>query len=351
MENLIGSEFGKWKVIGMDTKKYNTRGTRYICECECGTIKSVRATYLRTGKSTSCGCSKKIDLSGQKFGKLTVLETLYNYNGKNRATYKCKCECGNIVYISSNSIHRQQSCGCSRRIDSMFGQRFGKLIVTEMLYDYKKNGETYCKCDCDCGNTLIIRANGLKTGNTTSCGCITSPSLIGKKFGRLTVVEEIQDSTPQRLWKCKCDCGRYTNVYSYTLTSGHTKSCGCLRSESVSHGETLIAQILKENDIEFEKEKTFSNCIGTGGKVLRFDFYLPEYNTLIEYDGMQHFQPVEYFGGEEKFKKQQANDDTKNVYCIENAINLIRIPYTHSDEQIKKDILCIIQNPVTTTAV
>lgn len=198
---------------------------------------------------------------------------------------------------------------------------------------------------------MIIRANGLKTGNTTSCGCITSPSLIGKKFGRLTVVEEIQDSTPQRLWKCKCDCGRYTNVYSYTLTSGHTKSCGCLRSESVSHGETLIAQILKENDIEFEKEKTFSNCIGTGGKVLRFDFYLPEYNTLIEYDGMQHFQPVEYFGGEEKFKKQQANDDTKNVYCIENAINLIRIPYTHSDEQIKKDILCIIQNPVTTTAV
>ena len=58
-----------------------------------------------------------------------------------------------------------------------------------------------------------------------------------------------------------------------------------------------------------------------------FDFYLPDYNICIEYDGEEHFQPVEFFGGEEKFQRRIENDEIKNNYCKNNNIKLIRIPY------------------------
>ena len=349
VEDLTGKQFGLWTVLKRDEEKYNTRDIRWICRCECGTIKSVLGKYLKSGKSISCGCSKKKDLTGQRFGKLTVLESLYNYNGYNRATYKCKCDCGNIVYINSCEIYKRKTCGCNYKDvrKDYTGQKFGKLTVIKMLYNYK-NGQTYCKCKCDCGNEYITRMNGLITGNTSSCGCIHSPNLIGQKFGRLTVIKELESNTSQRLWLCKCDCGNEVKVHSYTLTSGHTQSCGCLRSESVSKFEVFISDILSENHILFYREYGFNNCKGVGNKKLRFDFYLPDYNTLIEYDGAQHFKPIEYFGGEEKYNILKSNDEIKNEYCKIHKINLIRIPYTFSESEVKGIILNIIQNPVTT---
>ena len=62
-------------------------------------------------------------------------------------------------------------------------------------------------------------------------------------------------------------------------------------------------------------------------KRLRFDFYLPEYNTCIEYDGRQHFTPVEVFGGEEGYFKTKKRDGIKNKYCKDNNIGSLRIPY------------------------
>lgn len=299
----------------------------------------------------SCGCSKKVDLTGQRFGKLTVVETIYNYNGYNRATYKCKCDCGNTVYIKSAEIYKRKSCGCSHidaRIDYV-GQKFGKLTVLEMLYSYKNN-QTYAKCKCDCGNEYITRADGLVTENTTSCGCIHPPSLIGNKYGKLTVIEEVLNDTSQKMWKCKCECGNDVVLTSHVLTSEHTQSCGCLRSESVSLFEVFIADILKEHQILYHKEYGFDDCKGIGGKKLRFDFYLPDFNVLVEYDGEQHFKPIEYFGGEESFNVLKQNDVIKNEYCKKHKINLIRIPYTLSKDEVKDAIFNIIQNPVTTTA-
>lgn len=133
------------------------------------------------------------------------------------------------------------------------------------------------------------------------------------------------------------------------MTSGNTQSCGCLRNESVSKFEIFISDILSKSHILFYKEYGFNDCKGVGNKKLRFDFYLPDYNTLIEYDGEQHFKPIEYFGGEEKYNILKNNDEIKNKYCKTHKINLIRIPYTFSENEVKKIILSIIQSPVTTT--
>lgn len=350
MEDLTGKQFGKWKVLQRDTNKYKTRNIRWICECECGTIKSVLGKNLLNGESTSCGCSLKVDCTGRRYGKLTVLETLYNYKGNKRAVCKCLCECGNISYIKAAELPKRKTCGCSKepvvggKIKDITGQTFGKLTVLEIIPRYK-NHEAYCKCICECGTEVMVRKTALVTGNTKSCGCISSPSLLGQRFGRLTVVEEVPSDTRQRKWKCLCDCGCYNTLTTHTLTSGHTLSCGCIRSNNVSTREQYISDYLKKQNIAYEKEYVFDDCRGKRGYPLRFDFYLPDYKTLIEYDGAQHYRPIDYFGGEEAFIRLKENDEVKNKYCIDNNLNLKRIPYTYSFQEIDNVINEIIQIP------
>lgn len=352
--DLSGKKFGSWKVLCRDLGRYKTRGIRWVCQCDCGTVRSVLGKYLRNGNSLSCGCANKAILGKQRFGKLTVLETIYGYKNNNRATYKCLCDCGNTIYVYGSTVRKMKSCGCSRDdnytpyLDIMHKQ-FGKLLVKDVIRNYKNTHITYCKCQCDCGNVIYTRRNGLLSGNTKSCGCVHSPSLIGKTFGRLTVVKI--DNTTQKLWVCRCSCGNQVKLTSYQLTSGHTKSCGCLRSESNSSGEILVSQILAKQNIRFKKEKSFDDCRGKSGYKLRFDFYLPDYNACIEYDGFQHFSPVPYFGGKDKFGILNQNDEIKNYYCKVHSINLIRIPYTLKKDEIEKIIKNNIQNPVTTTVV
>ena len=72
-------------------------------------------------------------------------------------------------------------------------------------------------------------------------------------------------------------------------------------------------------------------------KELRFDFYLPKLNICIEYDGEQHFRPVEFYGGEEKFKIQKSRDLIKSNYCNLNNIKLIRISYKDDIKNKIKD--------------
>jgi len=82
---------------------------------------------------------------------------------------------------------------------------------------------------------------------------------------------------------------------------------------------------LKEKNISYVTQKTFKDCKNRG--FLKFDFYLPELNKCIEFDGIQHFKSFNFFGGEDKLKETQKRDDIKNQFCINNNINLIRIPY------------------------
>ena len=348
MEDLIGMVFGQWTVLERDkNKSYNTRDKRWICMCACGTQKSVLGKYLKNGKSTSCGCSKKVDLVGEKFEKLLVLETLYNYDGSKRAVYRCKCDCGNEIYIGIEALRRQKSCGCARFIDRV-GEKYGKLTIVEMLYGYK-DGQTYCRCECDCGNTnYITRVDGLLTGNTKSCGCIHSPSLIGQRFGLLVVNKEVNSESNQRMWECQCDCGNIIYRTSHELKRFY--SCGCLQNKSMM--EVFVKSVLDDCGIECVPQKRFNDCRDVFP--LPFDFYLPKYNVCIECDGIQHFEPIEHFGGEEQFKIRQQHDQIKTNYCLSNNIQLIRLPYTLSNEDIKNTILNtieILENPVTTTAV
>lgn len=100
----------------------------------------------------------------------------------------------------------------------------------------------------------------------------------------------------------------------------------CKLCKNSSKGESKIENILIENKVKYIREKTFVDCRGIK-RPLPFDFYLPDYNICIEFDGIQHYKPVERFGGIEGFNEIVKNDNIKNNYCLLNNIKLIRISY------------------------
>lgn len=122
------------------------------------------------------------------------------------------------------------------------GQRFGRLTVQGFSHT-DLHGHSMWSCLCDCGNTIVTRSSLLLDGRTKSCGCIRlekfdilSP---GQRFGRLTVLRRAEKNRRGRnLWLCSCACGNTVSVETYALTSGNTQSCGCLRQELSSHRST-----------------------------------------------------------------------------------------------------------------
>lgn len=116
--DLCGSSFGRLRVL---EKAPSTGGqAEWICKCECGRITKVKGGHLRSGAIQSCGCynkdriteSKVVDLTGKKFGKLTVIERVGSRNG--RSVWKCLCDCGNYIetYASYLTTNDTRSCGC-----------------------------------------------------------------------------------------------------------------------------------------------------------------------------------------------------------------------------------------------
>ena len=106
--------------------------------------------------------------------------------------------------------------------------------------------------------------------------------------------------------------------------SNHKGRSGCPRCTE-SKGEREIRNLLIDKDIDFNQEHSFDDCKNI--LPLRFDFYLPEHNVCIEYQGRQHYEPVDFFGGVSGFENQQYLDKIKEGYCIDNNIQLLKIRY------------------------
>lgn len=289
---------------------------------------------------------KIIDLTGQKFGKLSVLEITSERRNR-QVVWKCQCDCGNITYVVSQSLRtgHTQSCGCSqkeKRAEDLSNQKFGKLLVLERNFEKKSNNRTaYWNCQCECGNIRIVDASSLRKGLITQCQTCAllnkkprdPNSYIGPKkdhtnerFGKLVAIKNTNETKRGKcVWECKCDCGNIVYVDSNSLVSGNTQSCGCLKSK----GEQAILSLLQQNNIKFYQQYSFSDCLSPKGYPLLFDFAIIDKNNqikyLIEYDGIQHEKQIDFFGGEDEFNYLQECDTIKDNYAEFNKIKLIRI--------------------------
>lgn len=272
-------------------------GWKGLYQCSCGNQKLIRNSDVNSGKTKSCGCLRKRVLSQIKSADLTnktfgYWDVLYRVEGKtgHGSIWHCRCKkCGTEKDIPySNLVEgKSKSCGCLRKeilSDDLTNQRFGSLIAKEPLYDYPKQcseESTYWRCDCDCGNSFITTAHRLKSGNTQSCGCL------------------------------------------------------------VSKGENKIKELLSSMGIAFIPQYTFNDLADKA--LLKFDFYLPELNILIEYQGEQHYKSVKKWGGEKSFEDRIKKDNMKRDYCNKKNIRLIEIPYWDYNELCKEKLLKLLQ--------
>lgn len=187
------------------------------------------------------------DITGERFGRLTVIGRTHNI--KNYTAWLCKCDCGNYKIVTTSGLKSGDyvSCGCKRKElntpHDIKGKRFGRLTAIELSNKRSKSGEAYWRCKCDCGNITEVRKSKLSSGETKSCGCLAREltserqskrglNLTGKRFGRLVAIKPTGKKTPEgRVWYCECDCGGSIETTARSLNSGRTTSCGCKQRE------------------------------------------------------------------------------------------------------------------------
>lgn len=222
------------------------------------------------------------------------------------------------------------------------GMRFGDWEVIERDYNpTSKQHSTFWFCKCHrCGKVYSVSRDGLVSGKSSCCNHCKGEKIRqkaeergltswhkGDRFGLLKIIESAESKSGHSYVKCKCDCGNIVNVrVEHLKGQSHSKtiSCGCT---SKSSGEIKITQLLEQANIEFQEQYRFKDF----NLSAPFDFAIFQNNKLlgiIEYDGEQHFIPIDIWGGEEGLKLQQERDERKNKWCKENNIKLIRIPYT-----------------------
>jgi very-short-patch-repair endonuclease/predicted transcriptional regulator len=175
-------------------------------------------------------------------------------------------------------------------------------------------------------------------GHLSGKGCRTCSG-----YKKLTTEDFVKKSND--IHECKYDYSLvdYKNHYGkvsiicpehgiYNQGSGsHLAGVGCPNCNE-SKGEKKINSWLLDREIVFKRQKAFKNC--KYKRQMYFDFYLPEYNLCIEFDGKQHFEAIEFFGGETGLIENKKRDNIKNKFCNKHNINILRISY--KDDVIKK---------------
>lgn len=279
------------------------------------------------------------DRTNIKYGKLTAIE----YLGK--SMWRCKCDCGNekIVYGGHLESGHTKSCGCYRspRLN-LIGEKFGRLTVQE----WAGNGKW--KCLCECGNTILVQTDNLKSGNTKSCGCyqkeqtskVNFKDLTGQRFGKLIVLERVEnDKFGHVNYKCQCDCGSITIVDATNLRNGNTNSCGCLKSK----GEMIINNWLQKHKINFISQYSHTEIVLESGRRPFFDFAIfnPDgsIKCFIEYNGKQHYQATGGWNTKEQFELTTNRDKQKREWCKKLNIPLYEIKYTDDIEKALEGIV------------
>lgn len=319
-----GQTVGEWTVIKYEGKIKHR--DRYLCRCVCGKEVSVQARTLTNGDSTSCGCmkakNKHMDITGSKYGRLTVIRK--DGTERNRTMWLCRCDCGKLFRC------------------------IGKNLVN---------------------------------GNTKSCGCINHgkgqirKNIKGRTFGWLTAESYLGVVDGRSVWRCKCACGKTHDVQTYSLLSGIVKSCGCrhyketdtyeLAARFKKHPSTVV-KAKKElfgalyvlNDREIKRLQEYfdarqrtperskgeielcnfvaSSChfdVMVNDRELiapkELDIYVPEKNLAVEFDGL--------YWHSEATGCTQGYHLSKTKACQEKGIRLIHI--YDSEWRDKKDIV------------
>ena len=221
---------------------------------------------------------KKFHIQNPNANNIEILGTYVNSKTK----IKCRCRVDKYEWETIPSILLNHKCGCPKCSGNI--QKSHEEFIKDFI---KKN----------------ISANEIE------------------------VLEKYKNSHTKIKCKCRLD-GYEWEVTPSSLLNG----TGCPKCNE-SKGEKRIGKYLKENNIKFKPQKKFNDLLGVGSKQLSYDFYLPKYNLLIEFQGEQHERCMDIFHATENdFKKQQEHDKRKREYAEEHNIELLEIWYWDYDK-------------------
>lgn len=318
------------------SKEYINNKTKLLVKCDKG-HPEYEVSFLKFKQGRRCPyCSNHVKITYENVLDFvnslnyTLLSNKDQYKTVN-SKLKIKCNKGHITdtLTYENMKHKGNRCKiCANNVKytmdyvSNYISKFGYKMISN---EYKNS------------KSKIL----LKCKNDHSWECTFDNFISGERCPFCQNKDPLTDSRIQNFVELNgyklnnVERDRYVNInvlcqndHSYKVRWDNFRNgqrCPICNNYS-SLGETEITRILNKYNILFIKQYKIEDC--KFYKPLPFDFYLPDYNMIIEYDGIQHFEIVKHFGGYEGFIDRKIRDSIKNIYCKNNSIKLIRIPYT-----------------------
>lgn len=289
-EEINGINDG-YKITNIERRKENNRSRVYISvTCD----KGHKYVVLLDNYKNGCKCPEckreKVSKQFSKYNYYEIKELLFKNDleliTKEEDNWKrlieCKCTlCGRTKKMTITNFLKGRKCGCV-----MNNLRHTQVQFEEAFYK-NHNHEEYV--------------------------------VIGKYKNNMTKIDILHNK-----------CGK---VFSNTPDNLIRRGDGCPYCNDLPKGEESIKMFLEKNNIKYQQQKTFEGLLGLSDKRnLSYDFYIEDKNILIEYQGKQHYEPVEYFGGEEKFLIQLEHDKRKKDFAMSNNIDLLEISYLQYKE-------------------
>lgn len=329
-------------------EEYINARTKIQCKCLLhNVIWSTTPQRLLYGSGCKCCAREKISNSNktseenyisllrEKFKDTITL--LSNYTKiSDRMRFKCNV-CGYIWITDAFHLLRSGSCPkCAGRVidvDERISliESFGKVTVLEKFSNMTEKAKVKCNF---CGNIfyayqyMLLKGSGCKK-------CSDHQNGISHRKSHEQFIQEMSIVHPElkvlskyinAITPVECECTICGNIWNSSIADSLLQGNGCPQC-ALSNGEKRVYLYMLNHKITYIMQKKFSGLLGIGGGQLSYDFFIPHYNLLIECQGEQHFEPVKYFGGIEKFKNQQEHDRRKREYAQNNNINLLEIRY------------------------
>lgn len=294
----------------------------------------------RYRKTTEQFIQDAIKVHGDKFDYSEV-----NYiNATTKVKIKCK---NNHYFLLRPSDHTNLGIGCAKcsysnngkhnkyTINQLFDLLSNKYPDYEFIIDDNyKNISSKIIAKCSKHGQIIKKASSFIVGQICE-------ECSGNKIGKLNkdffikqsikIHDDYYDYSLSTIKsaqiKTKIICPKHGGFLQ--TPNAHMNGQGCPIC-NFSKGELAILKWLKSNNINYNHQHKFKDC--KNKRELPFDFYLPNYNLCIEYQGEYHFHAYERVGGNNGLKLRQIRDNIKRQYCQENNIKLLEIPYTNIDD-------------------
>jgi len=358
------------KFIFLDLEnEYKNSKSRLTIYCnDCGRISR---KPLRQHLSHNClGCKKILEkntlnfiLEKSKFihdDRFTYLDIENEFEDMfSKITIYCN-DCG-YIFRQTVDNHINKKCRCPKCVG-----RNNKLSITEILekskekhngklilinikkeyYPIKSDVLVECKeCDYIFTQRLSAHLNGHGCSNCVNLKKKIPINILLERFKKIHGDKFIYLDSFEKKYKdgkSKIDifCNSCKKIFFQRICT-HLEGHSCPFCKE-SKGEKLIAKFLEKHLIQYSRQHKFDNC--KNKQKLPFDFYLSDFKICIEFDGEQHFKPIEYFGGEKCLKDTQRNDQIKNEFCKNSDIKLIRIKYSENINEKFKELKELLIN-------